>query len=231
MDTGGSDRLSVSSTAEANATSVPRLATRTREPSDICDPRGAARSKRFGWIVPKTDRRGDSARSSASAEPISCRPSDGSASPKTNPAMSAAIPAGIKRIPTLTKNPPSLPSAVPSCRRQPAHRVPHFQPKKTEHCGKESSGGQSFSRQEKAECRRADRGGPSKSGRSRMDGYHCTPDTLHYPVGQQPSEAWAFSPRQPALPVRKSLPPPVRRPARTVAPPGVVARCAEIPMR
>ena len=100
MDTGGSDRLSVFSTAEANATSVPRPATRTCEPSDICEPRRAGRSKRFGWIVPKTDWRGDSACSSASAEPISCRPSDWSESPKANPAMSAAIPVRIKRIPT-----------------------------------------------------------------------------------------------------------------------------------
>ncbi len=108
---------------------------------------------------------------------------------------------------------------------------PKFQPKKTEHCGKESSAGSpSHGRRKRSVGARI---GVVRVNQAALEwtDYHCTPDTLHYPVGQRPSEAWAFSPRQPALPVRKSLPPPVRRPARTVAPPGVVARCAEIPMR
>ena len=98
MDTGGSDRLSVSSTAEANATSVPRLATRTREPSDICDPRGAGRSKRFGWIVSKTDGRGDSARSSATAEPLvpplgwECKPEGKPSNERRDPCRDQAHP-------------------------------------------------------------------------------------------------------------------------------------------
>jgi hypothetical protein len=89
-------------------TSVAKLAMRRREPSDICDPREAqATSKRFGWIVPKPDMREGSARGSASVEPTSCRPPHGRESPTAKTTTSAAIPAGIKRIPTLIKNPPS----------------------------------------------------------------------------------------------------------------------------
>ena len=91
-DAVGSDRHAVSWTADTNGT-MPRLATRTREPS-------------------------------------SC---DGRASPNAPPATSAAIPAGIERIPTLTKKPPC---AVPLAGGSPAHRVPQFQPQKAEHCGK-----------------------------------------------------------------------------------------------
>src|SRR5262249_54572814 len=72
----GLDRLTVSWTADRKA-SVPKLATRTREASDIREPTESRVSP---------DRR---------------------ASPNANPATGAAIPAGIKRIPTLTKNPPT----------------------------------------------------------------------------------------------------------------------------
>ena len=108
--TGDSDRVSVSPRADTKVTSVPRLATRTREPSDICDP------------------------TEAGASP------DGRANPNANPATSAAIPAGSKRIPTLTKNPPYplARSPWPAGRRHTA--LPDSSSQRAEHCGEELAG-------------------------------------------------------------------------------------------
>src|SRR5262245_9006173 len=126
------DRLALSWTADRKA-SVPKLATRTREPSDICD------------------------RTESGVSP------DRRASPNANPATGAAIPAGIKRIPTLTKNPPtsltehdlprSCSTRFPGRRLAGAPRSPLS--REQNNCGNESSGGGSSDGKQSIPCYRA----------------------------------------------------------------------------
>ena len=124
-DTGSSPSVSCSSAVASKPACGSRLATRTRSTAD-CDPIGARNRKMSGWIVPKTEILGRSARSPISAGPA-CVPGD----LRTNPKTIATIPNGTERTPTQTNAFPhsyyaspvaaSIGNALP--RRQEARRL------------------------------------------------------------------------------------------------------------
>ena len=88
--------VSCSSAVASKPACGSRLATRTRSTAG-CDPIGARNRKMSGWIVPKTEILGRSARSPISAGPA-CVPGD----LRTNPKTIATIPNGTERTPTQT---------------------------------------------------------------------------------------------------------------------------------
>ncbi len=89
-EAGGAD----SSTMESNPTPVAKLATRTAEPSGVCDPE--ARRKLFGRADSEIAARAGKVSSPALAWPTQSAPHN----PAPNPTASAATPAQIARIST-----------------------------------------------------------------------------------------------------------------------------------